>query len=350
MEGVRLRAENKATVEERCATTFTVIVPAYNIGKHINRCLESIQAISLYNLEIIIVDDGSTDGTALVCEQISRGDRRMEVVRQSNAGLSVARNAGLARAHGEYVAFVDGDDYISPESLIAAIDRAYDEDADVVVGGAFVVDQAGLTHTRRALVEPGSQMFTGAEYLEAALAQNRMSMCVPYSIYRRALLVEHGIEFEPGLYHEDELWSPQVFLAAERVVCTSPFYFHLKREDSIMTGGNHGKRSQDLQRVVELLASQVDALPESKLKRVLNDNLVSLFLNAVYLGGIPKKRTNWSLRPVALHRRAMTMRNKLRAYLYLANPRVYVITNSATKGMTHIVTSVRGENVAKVDQ
>ena len=94
---------------------ITVIVPVYNILEYLPRCVRSITAQSYRNLEILLVDDGSTDGTGDLCERLAEEDGRIRVFHKENGGTSAARNLGLAHASGEYVGFVDSDDYIEPD-------------------------------------------------------------------------------------------------------------------------------------------------------------------------------------------------------------------------------------------
>ena len=95
--------------------TVSVIVPVYNIAAELPRCVESVLAQTWDALEVILVDDGSTDGSGSLCDSFARQDARVRVIHQKNAGVSAARNAGVSRATGEYLAFVDSDDYVEPE-------------------------------------------------------------------------------------------------------------------------------------------------------------------------------------------------------------------------------------------
>ena len=92
---------------------LSIIIPAYQVERTLRRCVESVLCQEYRNYEIWLVDDGSTDNTPAICEELSGEDARVHVIHQANAGLSAARNAGLRRSHGEYVTFLDSDDYIS---------------------------------------------------------------------------------------------------------------------------------------------------------------------------------------------------------------------------------------------
>lgn len=91
---------------------ISVIIPVYNIEKYIFKCLSSVASQKYTNLEIIVVDDGSTDNSGEICDMFAAGDNRIKIIHQKNAGLSAARNAGIDASKGEYIGFIDGDDYI----------------------------------------------------------------------------------------------------------------------------------------------------------------------------------------------------------------------------------------------
>ena len=95
----------------------SVIVPVYNAGRHLPRCVQSIQSQTMRDLEIILVDDGSTDGSARLCEELASADDRIRVFHKKNGGVSSARNFGIEKAKGEYLLFVDADDFIHPDML-----------------------------------------------------------------------------------------------------------------------------------------------------------------------------------------------------------------------------------------
>ena len=123
---------------------LSVIVPVYNSEKYLERCVESVMASSLKNLEIILVNDGSSDCSDKLCDRLAQRDKRIVVIHQQNAGVSAARNRGLEKAEGKYFAFVDSDDYIEPdmyEKMIASMEK---NDADLVCCG-FCREYSGET-------------------------------------------------------------------------------------------------------------------------------------------------------------------------------------------------------------
>src|SRR5699024_4494271 len=111
---------------------ISVIVPVYNVEKYVRRCIDSICGQTYSNLEIILIDDGSTDSSGKICDEMAAKDGRISVIHQENKGLSQARNAGLDQAKGEYIAFVDSDDYLSLNMYECLLKSLKENNADVV--------------------------------------------------------------------------------------------------------------------------------------------------------------------------------------------------------------------------
>ena len=126
---------------------LSVIVPIYNVEKYLPKCIDSILAQNYSEIEVILVDDGSPDGCPEICDNYAEKDKRIVVIHQKNLGVSAARNAGLKAAHGEYIGFVDPDDWISPsmyQEMITALER---ENADLAICGYDYYDENGAVDT-----------------------------------------------------------------------------------------------------------------------------------------------------------------------------------------------------------
>ena len=138
----------------------SVIVPVYNAEKYLNRCIESIITQSYNNLEIILVNDGSTDNSLLVCEEYLKKDDRIKLITQENRGAGLARNKGLQNATGKYAVFVDSDDYLHNTAIEKCVNAQNKTNADLVMFGRFNQNEMGKASVfGRPLLQP--QFFTG---------------------------------------------------------------------------------------------------------------------------------------------------------------------------------------------
>lgn len=210
---------------------FSVIVPVYNTADYLEACIQSLLDQDQADFEIIAIDDGSTDDSAQILKGLAARDKRLRVYRQENAGQGSARNFGLIKARGLFVAFVDSDDVVASDLLSRTAQHLPDPELDVVSFGIVFRDTAGRTVATRSATETflssGDTIF-----LDAMLDRNFLSV-VWNKIYRRSLLVENGICFPKLRAYEDSVFSRDVARHARKVLyMKDPLYFALTRHDS----------------------------------------------------------------------------------------------------------------------
>ena len=167
----------------------SVIVPVYKVEAELPRCVESLLSQSMGDIEVILVDDGSPDGCPVMCDEYARRDARVRVVHKENGGLSDARNAGLDVASGEYVMFVDSDDYIEPDSCEVLLAAAREHGSDLVVGDWHDVPDKGRVHYTN--LEEG-RVYTGRDFVLASLKRNEWYPCACFLLYSKKHLDVHG--------------------------------------------------------------------------------------------------------------------------------------------------------------
>lgn len=213
----------------------SVIVPVYNTAPWLRRCLDSICAQSYRNLEILCVNDGSTDNSAEILAEYAARDARIRVFTQENAGLSAARNTALMHATGEWIAGVDSDDYVAADVYEKAV-ACITEGVDAVFFGVQTVDEMGAV-----IPDPMGYFSLPTENMPfSERLALRLNVCFWSKLWRRSFIAEHGLCFPDGLVHEDEAFY---YLAAPwlRKAAFSPSigYFYVQRSGSIM----HSTRS-----------------------------------------------------------------------------------------------------------
>jgi len=207
----------------------SVIVPIYNIRNYVSRCIDSIVSQTYRNLEIILVDDGSTDGSGAICDKYASSDKRIRVFHKENGGLSDARNYALDRASGEIISFVDGDDYIHAQMMECMIDT-YRRTGAKVVACRFERSDESVMKKMYDSDNLIAEIITGTEAIKDL---EKPDVVAWNKIYDRELF--DGIRYPVGKYHEDEYVIHKIFHKCEKVaVLQEKFYFYVTRENSIM--------------------------------------------------------------------------------------------------------------------
>lgn len=211
----------------------SVIVPIYNVYSYVGRCIDSLLGQSLTNIEIIVVDDGSTDGSLNVVKEICKSDTRVAIVSQENQGLSCARNAGLKLAKGEYVAFIDGDDWVDSEMLKGMYENALCYDSDVVSCRLQYenLESNKFSISGRDFTKP---YLSGFDLIKDVLLGSTIQTSAVIKIYRRKWLIKHNIFFVPKLLNEDIVFTLEVACLANKIsLLNKPFYHAVERSSSI---------------------------------------------------------------------------------------------------------------------
>ena len=231
----------------------SVIVPVYNVDKYLGECLDSVLRQKLKEIEVICVDDGSTDGSPAILAEHARKDPRIKVVTQANGGLSAARNAGMDIAIGEYICFVDSDDWLVDNALERCVEICERDMLDLLIFGCHVKADSGVTgdavlskieayHKYYRLPEAMcGHVMSGSHFLLEAVKAGGYYPSVPLRIMRREILVRSGLRFPVGLIHEDEYFSPLLLSFSGRVeALDEKLYVRRLRAGSIMTETGDG--------------------------------------------------------------------------------------------------------------
>lgn len=216
---------------------LSIIVPLYNSEKYLPKCLDSLlnQDIPEDDYEIILVDDGSPDGSRTVAEEYASRHTHIIVLSQPNKGTSGARNTGIRQAAGKYLYFVDPDDYIMENSLARILRLMEEEDLDVLRFGYTEVDEQ--YHPTKSCKTPESPDYSSRLMDGCTFMAERLGIaCYVWTyLFRTALLKENGIFFYEGDYFDDTPWLPRVLLAADRVDSIDfKRHFYLIRKNSLV--------------------------------------------------------------------------------------------------------------------
>lgn len=213
--------------------TVSIVVPVYNVEEYLPKCLDSILIDNHFRDEVICVNDGSTDGSPFVLEQYAKKYHNIRIIAQPNKGLSEARNTGLKNATGDYVFFVDSDDWIFPDELHSLIDHIDGEDVLYFNSKSY---QEDIQQFIKPFDIAEFKHIDGRSYFVAACMEQRHTsfVCVWGGVYNRRFLIDNELWNEPGIYHEDNYFTPQVLLKAKIVSCLNQYLYAYR----IRTGGS----------------------------------------------------------------------------------------------------------------
>lgn len=237
--------------------TISVIIPVYNVEKYIKKCVDSVLCQTYTELEIFLVDDGSPDACPAICDEYAAKDSRVKVIHKPNGGLSDARNAALDVMTGQYVTFVDSDDYLAPDAIETLYAALIKTDADIAVGNMKGVTEDGEISDfyTPAAEETG---LTGEEILSTLnqpCAQNRL--------YKKDIFAE--LRYPKGRLYEDVFIYHGILAQTKKIVLTgTTVYYYLIRGGSIMHG-EYNIRFTDIIDAIKGRYEWLDSIGQTKL-------------------------------------------------------------------------------------
>lgn len=304
---------------------FSIIIPIYKVQDYLAKCVDSVCNQTYRDIEIILVDDGSPDDCPLICDEYAKKDSRVKVIHKKNGGLSDARNSGLDSATGEYIIFVDSDDYIEIDAC-EKFSRFAGSGYDILIGDAIVEGGiCDLSHIE------SDQAVSGALYYKAALLKQKAPVVAWINAYRREFLTENNLKFKYGILHEDVEFTPRAFLAARSVVCTKNFFYHyMIRDDSIMRQKDQRRNAVDLYSTCCEHEVRFRKIEDTELQELLLDSLVKSYLSLFQGARLYKYGKGYIHKDFCL-RNAYTVKTKLKSALFNLSPRLYWHINAMMK-------------------
>ena len=278
---------------------ISIIIPVYNVEQYLQDCLDSVVAQGCSDYEVICINDGSIDESLTILEEYQQKYPQITIISQPNKGLSAARNAGIQAAKGDYLFFLDSDDWIEPNTLKILAEKQSGEDLLCFNGHRYFED--GTTEEPDSAIE--ETQLTGWEYYNkyALVSRKFHFVCTVLRLYRREYLLENKLFFEEGIYHEDNLFTPLACYYAQTVkVIADCLYVYRIREGSI-THTVNVRRLFDMILVANKLSSffiPIDNIGKCQLYREIAGEYFGAFTsdNVKLFGNQDteiKKRINW---------------------------------------------------------
>lgn len=239
----------------------SIIVPVYNVLEYLPECIESLLSQSYKNYEIILVNDGSNDGSGNLCDEYTQNYENIFVLHKENGGISSARNAGLDLATGDYIAFVDSDGFVSSDYLKVMVDLIEKYDCDLVCcdyNRGKVVDWSQK--------EEVIEVRENKEILKKMYINDGQITVVWNKLYSKSFFTDNNLRFKEGINYEDMQLMPRILHNAEKMVITNRnLYFYRQREGAITKTKGFTKKRLDLIYVVEDRIKFLDLLNEKNL-------------------------------------------------------------------------------------
>lgn len=243
----------------------SVIIPVYNVENYLRKCLDSLVNQTLKDIEIIVVNDGTTDNSQeIINEYVKKYPKKIVSVIQENGGQGTARNTGLLHAKGEYIGYVDSDDYVEENMYEELYKKAKEEDSDIVICGNNVVKEN---------YELFSKEDVDKEFLLGKMA-------VWNKIYKKNIIVDNKIQFRSKVWYEDLDFTMKVYFSSKKIsYVDKPLYNYLLREGSTMNNNNI-KRNLEL---IEAFDSLIDYCKDKKIYNKAKDEIEFLCIYHMYI-------------------------------------------------------------------
>ncbi|MDD6795965.1 MAG: glycosyltransferase [Clostridiaceae bacterium] len=324
---------------------ISVIVPVFKVEKYIEQCINSIINQSIKDIEIIIIDDESPDRSIEIVKAIN--DDRIKIINQKNKGLSGARNTGIRAATGEYIAFVDSDDYLAFNTAYEEMyNIAIEEGSDIVAGNCiwFYSDKNNYPMERNKNYFNKTPMDSEEFYINS-LKTKRIFAPVWLNLYKKKLFDENDLYFKEGIYHEDEEFTPRALLLSNKIsIYDKEFYVYRQREGSIVNSGLNLKRCEDLLDTCLFLSDLADKTCNNELKRLLKNYIANIGYDLIYKHKY--EDVSQEIKQM-LSRNSQTKLHKFRSKVLNIDVNLYITTEKFIKFIKYINNSFKLTKGAK---
>lgn len=250
---------------------ISIIVPIYNVEKYIKKCLDSIINQTLKDIEIIIVNDGTKDNSAIICEEYAKIDNRIKIIHKENGGLGNARNVGMTYAKGEYIGFVDSDDWVDSDYFEKLYNKAINEQADVCIGSIKVFKNNSF----KIKSQPNN--------IETLFATQGFAWL---KIYKRDFVEHYHMQFTEKLYYEDMFFAMMVYLYMNKCATVNDaYYYYRQQEQSIVHTCINSNKLFDIFKIFSILIEELDTNKNERYaiyKNVIEVHLIKVLAGFIY--------------------------------------------------------------------
>lgn len=263
---------------------ISVIVPVYNTEKYVERCLDSIANQTWQDLEILIINDGSTDNSETVIKQwMENNYNKVDIKywKKENGGLSDARNYGVNHATGEYLSFIDSDDYIG-KNLYKSLEKYMEQNIDLIKFKMQTIDEKG--NRIQKLDGPIFEKCTGEEAFEKMCTKDTFLEVACIYLYRREFFINYNFSYTERTYHEDFGLTPLIVIQAKSVVSTNEYgYYYSQTNNSIMRNSDYQKNKKKVKDVLLHYDNAVKKIDKMDISKQSKERIKRYYTNTVII-------------------------------------------------------------------
>ncbi len=288
------------------------VIPVYNVEAYLEKCVDSVLKQSSKNFEIILVNDGSTDGSGIICDKLKKKNpKNIKCIHQDNHGLSYARNIGITEAEGDYIIFLDSDDYIENSNFLSAVFPEIDMPDIIAYSWKEVPDgeRDSAIQPNHSLMKLNGYYNSGKDFLREAIASNHSYTWYPWKyLFRREFWNKHKFKFSEGLKYEDVDLMYKVILASDSVCVKSSvigYCYRTQRKDSIVYQVNINTYTDMLNVAKNNIASvqNIESI-DNELKTLLCNNFSHIYYAVMLNTGFinDKEKRNYMIKLLKQHR------------------------------------------------
>ena len=273
-------------------TAISIIIPVYNVDKYLDDCLSSVFRQTLKNIEVVIINDGSTDNSINIIKKYQNEYNNIILIEQENKGLSVARNVGIEHATGKYITFLDSDDFITENFCEKLYNKAEENKCPLVIGGIELVYPSGKTKPYTSYHCDESKVYNEIDTYQMLL-NCKMGAQVVGKLYLREILILSPIRFEPGIYYEDIRFTYPILQVYHKIMFVNQLIYKYRMNANSIVHTSSLKKISDFVCSLNFVISFIQSLDNDKfnslLKKLVITNLYFAFQLSCNLPASQKK-------------------------------------------------------------
>lgn len=301
---------------------ISIIVPVYNVKEQLPRCIESLINQSYKNIEIILVNDGSTDESPLICENYKKIDSRIKVIHKKNGGLSEARNFGIYESKGKYILFVDSDDFIEKDACERFIKILKNKKVDIIVGEAREINKNKISYMKHSNLI-NEKEYSSIDYIKKSVKVNEWYAPSWLNLYRKEFIDNNYLYFKKGILHEDMQILPIVFLKAEKIIYMKDYFYNYVIREGSITQEKNKKKLNCLLDILREWKERFDKIEEKELKELLYGVLIKQYLFICKSYNIKIAEKVIYIDKKFMLKNALNNKERIKVLLYILFPKIY---------------------------